>query len=162
MPLQGITEKRRVCQTFCFQEGTPRKKRGGYSFYEGILASVSIMSLSLKLQFFSINKSHQLFNIKTHMFIVIIYYIQLSKFCTLAITIYHYPNLDLMVAIAKTVLNLLQIAKNENNILWKIKILEKKVMVRDIFNSDIEQFIEKFDLKIKLVLFLYISFDCIL
>ena len=33
-------------------------------------------------------------------------------------------------------------------------------MVRDIFNSDIEQFIEKFDLKIKLVLFLYISFDC--
>ena len=96
----------------------------------------------------------------TYVYINYIRHIQLSKFCTLAITIYHYPNLDLMVAIAKTVLNLLQIAKNENNILWKIKILEKKVMVHDNINSDIEQFIEKFDLKIKLVLLLYIFFDC--
>ena len=40
---------------------------------------------------------------------------------TLAITIYHYCNLDLVVTIVKIIQNILENAKNKNNILWKIR-----------------------------------------
>ena len=54
---------------------------------------------------------------------------------TLAITIYRYRNLDLAVTIAENI--------REKKASWYI-------------SSNIEQFVEKLDLKIELVLFLYI------
>ena len=54
---------------------------------------------------------------------------------TLAITIYRSRNLDLMVTIVKIVQNVLKTVKNENNILWKIEILEKKLTLHDILTQ---------------------------
>ena len=53
-------------------------------------------------------------------------FLQALKFHTLAITIYCYHSLDLVVPIGKIIQNILDTTKNENNILLKIEDLEKK------------------------------------
>ena len=60
---------------------------------------------------------------------------QAPKFRTLMVTIYHYCNLDLAVIITKTAQNVFKAAKNENNILWKIHILENKLTLHDILTQ---------------------------
>ena len=51
---------------------------------------------------------------------------QALKFCTLAITIYHYRNLDLTITITKIVQDVLETAKNENNVLLKTENFREK------------------------------------
>lgn len=64
-----------------------------------------------------------------------VFKLQAPKVRTLAITIYCYRNLDLVIMIAKMPQNVLETAKNENDVLWKIKILEKELTLHDLLTQ---------------------------